>query len=166
MTNFESPKRKPGRILMDEESIPAQLRRMLAEQLDAGAQISPAREGGGYKGRVIYSSDLFLVQAVVGGAVIHRQQDVKFLGQRLELRAKDGLLANLNIQVHYAGSKGRAYVWNKDRDQAVRAGEALASMEMASAQLDDRTAGKSTTGRTGIGLPNSKQVAGGKDYSR
>jgi len=117
-------KREPGTPIISAGAIPDGIKAVVSEKLGADAYAAPAREDGGYKGPVIYANNHYLVQAVgkkQENAVVHRKSDVEFIGQKLAWREQHGLLNGVNVQVHYNGDQGKVYVWNQEREQAVRA---------------------------------------------
>lgn len=117
------PRRELGKQVMTPDAIPEGIKAAVADKLGADARTAPAREGGGYKGKVIYANDRYMVQAVgqkQENAVVHRKSDVEFVGQKLGWREQNGLLNGVSVQVHYNGDKGKAYVWNQEREQAAR----------------------------------------------
>lgn len=121
------PKRELGQQVMTPDAIPEGIKAAVADKLGADARTAPAREGGGYKGKVIYANDRYMVQAVgqkQENAVVHRKSDVEFVGQKLGWREQKGLLNGVSVQVHYNGDKGKAYVWNQEREQAARTAKA------------------------------------------
>jgi len=122
-------KREPGAAIISADAIPEGIKAVVSEKLGADAYTAPAREDGGYKGPVIYANNHYLVQAVgkkQENAVVHRKSDVEFVGQKLAWREEHGLLNGVNAQVHYNGDRGKVYVWNQEREQAVRAEKAQA----------------------------------------
>lgn len=125
----EPTKRELGKPIFDPKDMPEGIKAAGEAKLPEGAKVVPAREGGGYKGKVIYANDHYLVQAVGAkqeNAVVHRKEDVQMMGQKLEWRERNGMLNNVSIQVHYNGDKGKAYVWNQEREQQARAERAQA----------------------------------------
>lgn len=121
------PKRELGKQVITPDAIPEGIKAAAVDKLGSEARVAPAREGGGYKGKVIYANDRYLVQAVgqkQENAVVHRKADVEFVGQKLGWREQNGLLNGVNVQVHYNGDKAKAYVWNQEREQAARAAAA------------------------------------------
>lgn len=113
-----------GRQIINEADIPRGIIEAGKSKLPEAAKIVPAREDGGYKGKVLYANDRYVVQAVgvkQENAVVHRKEDLQMMGQKLEWREKNGMLNNVSIQVHYSGDKGKAYVWNQEREQQARA---------------------------------------------
>jgi len=116
-------KREPGAPIISTGDVPEGIKAVVSEKLGADAYAAPAREDGGYKGPVIYANDHYLVQAVgkkQENAVVHRKSDVEFIGQKLAWREEHGLLNGVSVQVHYNGDQGKVYVWNQEREQAVR----------------------------------------------
>lgn len=123
----EPTRREVGKPLFDAKDMPPGIKAAGEAKLPEGAKVVPAREGGGYKGKVIYANDHYVVQAVGAkqeNAVVHRKEDVQMMGQKLEWREKNGMLNNVSIQVHYNGDKAKAYVWNQEREQQARAEQA------------------------------------------
>lgn len=120
----QNTQRPLGRQMMEDRDIPQGIKAAAESKLPDGAKVVPAREDGGYKGKVIYSNERYLVQTVGAkqeNAVVHRKEDLQMMGQKLEWREKNGMLNNVNVQIHYSGDKGKAYVWNQEREQAARA---------------------------------------------
>lgn len=139
------PNRELGKQVMKPEAIPEEIKAAVADKLGADARAAPAREGGGYKGKVIYANDRYLVQAVgqkQENAVVHRKDDVEFVGQKLGWREQNNMLNGVNVQVHYNGDKAKAYVWNQEREQAARAARAATVQERQGPSKDQVEARK------------------------
>ena len=134
-------KRQLGKQVMSPDAIPEGIKAAVADKLGADARAAPAREGGGYKGKVIYANERYMVQAVgqkQENAVVHRKSDVEFVGQKLGWREQNGMLNGVNVQVHYNGDKAKAYVWNQEREQAARAAKSQEAQGPSKDQVEAR----------------------------
>jgi len=161
MKERSETKREPGAPIISSDAIPGGIKAVVSEKLGPDAYAAPARENGGYKGPVIYANTHYLVQAVgkkQENAVIHRKSDVEFIGQKLAWREQHGLLNGVNVQVHYNGPQGKAYVWNQEREQAVRAEKAHIP-QAPETSFPSRKAPKSTdTERAEVARPKASKA--------
>lgn len=135
------PRRVVGAQIVAPEDIPTGIKAVVADKLGENALAAPAREGGGYKGKVIYANAHYMVQAVgkkQENAVVHRKSDVEFVGQKLSWREQNGKLTGIDVQVHYQGNKAMAYVWNQEREQAARAAKSQETQGPSKDQVEAR----------------------------
>lgn len=123
-----SAKAGPERMTRDE--IHPFLKEQAGKRLVPGAEFHPAREGGSYKGPVLYADKNYIVQGVGkdrDSAVVHKREDLELVTSNLLWREENNRLGSTPIQVHYKGEKGapsqsaKAYNWNPEREQAEKA---------------------------------------------
>ncbi len=118
----------PERMTRDE--IHPFLKEQAGKRLVPGAEFHPAREGGSYKGPVLYADKNYIVQGVgkdKDSAVVHKRSDLELVTSNLKWREENNRLGSTPIQVHYKGEKGvpsqsaQVYNWNPEREQAEKA---------------------------------------------
>lgn len=112
-----------GRYVMDHKEIPKEVLAFVGQKLGKDAPVNPAREGGGYKGKVLLNSGDYLVQAVgrdSSSAVVHRKADVAMVGSNLEWRNKNDRLQSVDVQIHYEGGQAKVYPWNREKEDQLR----------------------------------------------
>lgn len=118
------PTQRPiGAYVMDHKEIPKEISSFVAEKLGKDASVHPAREGGGYKGKVLLNSDQYLVQSVGRegkSAVVHRKDDLEIKGSNLAWRDQNKRLGSVDVQIHYDAGKAKMYAWNREREDQVR----------------------------------------------
>lgn len=116
-------KSKEPQYRMDPAEIPSSIRGQIAEKLGKEADAYPAKDGGNYKGRIVYADDKYIVQSIGKGektAVVHDRAEVDIKGASLLSRAANNDLEGRNVQIHYREQdKGAAmYPWNAQKEQA------------------------------------------------
>jgi putative DNA primase/helicase len=112
-----------GRYVIDHKEIPKEILAFVGQKLGKDASVNPAREGGGYKGKVLLNSGDYLVQAVGrdgGSAVVHRKADLTMVGSNLEWRNTNERLQAVDVQIHYTGDKAKVFPWNREREDQLR----------------------------------------------
>lgn len=112
-----------GPYVIDHKEIPKEIMAFVGQKLGKDASVNPAREGGGYKGKVLLNSGDYLVQAVGrdgGSAVVHRKADLAMVGSNLEWRNTNERLQSVDVQIHYTGDKAKVFPWNREREDQLR----------------------------------------------
>lgn len=116
-------KGSPLRFSFDE--IPAHVKKQAAVKLIRSATFHPAKEGGSYKGTVVFCDSDFLVQDVRNEkqtAIVHRRSDLDFADNNLRWRAERRNIDRALIQVHYQAKDAtptqtaKVYNWNPGRE--------------------------------------------------
>lgn len=125
-----SKQSKAGPERFSRDEIHPHIKEQASKRLVPGAEFHPAREGGSYKGPILYADNNFIVQGVgkdKDSAVVHRRSDLELVTSNLKWREENNRLGSTPIQVHYKGEKGapsqsaKAYNWNPEREQAEKA---------------------------------------------
>lgn len=122
-TESDFVKSSPLRLSFDE--IPAHVKKQAATKLVGNAEFHPAKEGGSYKGAVIFCDSDFLVQDVNNErrtAIVHRRSDLDFADNNLKRRVERSNLDGALIQVYYQAKDAtptqaaKVYNWNPGRE--------------------------------------------------
>lgn len=127
-TNTEGaskPKKPEVTYRMEATAIPKELRETVAEKAGPQTDLFPAKNGGGYKGKVIHADENYIVQTIgkeAKSAVAHKRSDVELQGASLLSRDANNDLVGRNIQVHYneKDKPGKAYPWNAEQEASAR----------------------------------------------
>lgn len=122
-TERKPGRKEPGLPLLKEDYIPASTVKIIEGKLPEGGKVGVAREDGAYKGKIVYSDDRYIGQAVgkdQKNAVLHLRRDVELVGSNLDYRAKNNILNGASVQVHYNGDKAKAYPFNAEREAKQR----------------------------------------------
>ncbi|WP_146098038.1 KfrB domain-containing protein [Xanthomonas arboricola] len=112
-----------GEYVMDHKEIPKEISSFVTEKLGKDASVHPARDGGGYKGKVLLNNDQYLVQSVGRegkSAVLHRKEDLEIKGSNLVWRDENKRLGSVDVQIHYDAGKAKMYAWNREREDQLR----------------------------------------------
>ncbi|MCP3050754.1 hypothetical protein K6X12_06535 [Xanthomonas euvesicatoria pv. allii] len=112
-----------GEYVMDHKEIPKEISAFVTDKLGKDASVHPAREGGGYKGKVLLNNDQYLVQGVGRegkSAVLHRKEDIEIKGSNLVWRDENKRLGSVDVQIHYDAGKAKMYAWNREREDQMR----------------------------------------------
>lgn len=115
-----TPAKKPGEYLIKHEDIPPAVSKLMRDKMGEGSEVHPAKENGTYKGKVIFTNEHFVGQAVGREgkmAIVHRKADVEMQGNELKWRMENNRLNNAGVQVFYNGDKGKAYPFNLEKQQ-------------------------------------------------
>lgn len=121
----ETDRAKSSHLRLRFDEIPAYVKEQTATKLVGNAVFHPAKEGGSYRGLVIFHDSDFLVQDVSNEkrtAIVHRSSDLDFGDNNLKWKADRGNLDGVLVQVYYHTKDARptrsakVYSWNPDRD--------------------------------------------------
>jgi hypothetical protein len=120
-TEKATPAKKPGEYLIKHEDIPPAVSKLMRDKMGEGSEVHPAKENGTYKGKVIFTNEHYVGQAVGREgkmAIVHRKADIELQGNELKWRMENNRLNNAGVQVFYNGDKGKAYPFNLEKQQA------------------------------------------------
>lgn len=122
------PSEKPEKSTaprMNAKEIPSDLIAGTKDVLGQEAYLAPAKDNGEYKGKVLYSDETYVIQALAtkngrhNNAVIHRREDLDIQGDKLKDRND---IKGRNIQVYYkeGAEKGKLYPWSPEKEAALK----------------------------------------------
>ncbi len=107
---------------MDAKEIPPEIVKEVKDILGQEAYVTPAKDNGEYKGKVLYSDDKYIIQGIAAkngrhnNAVIHKREDLEIQNDKLVGRNK---INDKNIQVYYGEKGGKLYPWNPEKAAAL-----------------------------------------------
>lgn len=132
----EPAKKQLGEYRMPHSDIPPHFKEIAQRKLQQDeVTLHPARDQGGYKGKVIHADSNFVVQSVGAkgnSAVVHRAGDLNYVSNNLDWRAKNGRLGSQNVQIHYdAKGKGSVYPFDPEKAAAAKTAKLEGNVEAA-----------------------------------